>query len=117
VTGEVELSTSDTLRELILNALDADDLHELVIDLDQVAFMDSTGIAALIAGRDAAIQRGIGYRIINPQRMVHRVLAITGTLAPLTGRDPRHPVKTAHEPAHHHHSLRPGDTHRGGRRD
>jgi hypothetical protein len=50
VIGYVQAPTSDALRELILNALDVDGLHELV-DVS-VPLLD--GIATLIAGRNTA---------------------------------------------------------------
>ncbi|MGC4893435.1 STAS domain-containing protein [Micromonospora sp. DT31] len=90
VTGEVEMSTSDGLRELIANALAAEGLRELIVYLDAVQFLDSTGIAALVAGHNTATQRGVTYRIVNPRHMVREVLDITGVLPTLT--DPRPPA-------------------------
>jgi anti-anti-sigma factor len=85
VAGEVDLSTSEALRHIIVNALTVDRVAELIVDLDAVTFMDSSAIAALVQGRATALEYGTTYRVINPCGRVHRVLHITGALDALTG--------------------------------
>jgi anti-sigma B factor antagonist len=79
VAGEVDMSNSDTLRGQILAALEADQRPaELVIDLDQVRFLDSTGINVLVNGHRNAQDRHIDYRVIKAHDTALRVLEITG---------------------------------------
>jgi anti-sigma B factor antagonist len=80
VAGEVDLSTCDRLEQAILNTLAADHLAVLVVDFDKVTFLDSTGITALISGRNTALERGVTYQVINTHGIVQRTLDITGVL-------------------------------------
>ncbi|MEU4222101.1 STAS domain-containing protein [Actinoplanes sp. NPDC026623] len=106
VTGDVQTATSAALRELILNALDANDLHEIVIDIGAVPLLDSAGIAALIAGRNTAAARGIGYQIINYQHLIHRDSQTTNV--PTFGADPATatPTRSHHESPRRSHPPR-----------
>jgi anti-anti-sigma factor len=83
--GEIDLTTADELRQAILETVRRDDVTELVVDLDRVTFLDSTGITALIVGRAAAAGRDTKYRVINPRHRVQRTLKVTGVLDALTG--------------------------------
>lgn len=82
--GEVDLDTSGVLHEAIRDVLSVDGVTELVVDLDAVTFLDAAGISALLTAQQQAAQSAVGYRIVNPHGIVHRVLDITGTLALLT---------------------------------
>lgn len=53
VTGEVDLYSSPAMREAILAAL-AKKPPQLVLDLSGVSYMDSSGIATLVEGLQAA---------------------------------------------------------------
>jgi anti-anti-sigma factor len=78
VTGEVDMGTVQPLREAIADALERRGARNLVVDLDAVTFLDSTGISVLILGHRAANERGARYRVLNAHDMVRRVLDVTG---------------------------------------
>ncbi len=84
ISGEVDISTADFLTDAITNVIVAGHVAELIIDLDQVTYLDSTGISALIRGHHLAAAFGIAYLVSNPHDMVHKVLDITGVLGLLT---------------------------------
>jgi anti-anti-sigma factor len=84
VAGELDVATSGRLDAAISESADAGDLTHLVVDLDQVTFLDSTGIQTLLDGRDSATERGLAFRVMNPHGVVRRALEITGVLALLT---------------------------------
>ena len=84
VAGEVDIATSARLGAAISESVDAGDLTHVVVDLDQVTFLDSTGIQVLLHGRDGATERGLAFRVTNPHGVVRRTLEITGVLALLT---------------------------------
>jgi anti-sigma B factor antagonist len=84
VTGDIDLSTSESLTERIVEAINTDGTNEVVIDLESVTFLDSTGIAALMKGRRLADEHTVGYHVINPRDLVRQVLEITGVLKHLT---------------------------------
>jgi anti-sigma B factor antagonist len=76
VTGEVDLANADELREAGEAAL-TPLAGTLRIDLSGVTFMDSTGLAALIAVRNKA-EPGHVFILEQPTRRVRRILEITG---------------------------------------
>ncbi len=80
LAGEVDLATSPRVRDAVIDALAAEPPARLVVDLSDVSFLDSTGIGALVAGRNKAAALGVPFVVRNPQRMVHRVLDIAGLL-------------------------------------
>ena len=85
VTGEVDRSTSGALSAIIGNAVTAGPVAELIVDLDEVIFLDSAGITALADGCAAALEQGTLYRVVNVQDQVRQVLSRTGMLSLLTG--------------------------------
>ena len=84
VAGEVDIATSGQLDAAIRESIDAGNVTQLLVDLDQVTFLDSTGIQALLDGRDRATEHAIAFRVMNPHGVVRRSLEITGLLAILT---------------------------------
>jgi anti-sigma B factor antagonist len=85
VHGEIDLSTADDLHDAILSEVGRNPA-EILVDLADVTFCDSTGIGAIVRAHSTAATRGILVQVINPQRMVHRVLEVTGLLTILGGR-------------------------------
>ena len=77
VGGEVDLATAPQLRAKLV-ALVEDGAGSVVVDLTPVAFMDSTGLQALLAGRKRAHARGRSIRLVCPEGQVLRVLRLTG---------------------------------------
>lgn len=57
VRGEVDLYNSDVLKQALIQSIRAG-ARTLVVDLDDVGYMDSSGIGALIAARAAAEKEG-----------------------------------------------------------
>jgi anti-sigma B factor antagonist len=92
IAGEVDIATAGQLRRAILTALTDVRTEELTVDLDQVTFLDSSGIQALLRGHAIAAERGITCRVTNPCAIVRRVMEITGVLdmlvRPLTPLSP-----------------------------
>jgi anti-anti-sigma factor len=92
IAGEVDIATAGQLRRAILTALTDVRTEELTVDLDQVTFLDSSGIQALLRGHAIAAERGIACRVTNPCPIVRRVMEITGILdmlvKPLTPLSP-----------------------------
>lgn len=92
LAGEVDLSSVDVLLKGQGDALaDAATgrLHGVVVDLDRVTFLDSTGIGALVGGFREASAAGLTYRVENPHGPVARVLDVSGVLPTLAPRERR----------------------------
>lgn len=78
VEGEVDRETADQLREALIDAVSAARTSELVVDLAEVPFIDTTGIAALLTSHEAARRNGLRLRLANPQPYVRRSLTVAG---------------------------------------
>ena len=66
VTGEVDISNADRLREAINFALEQP-TEEIQLDLAQVAYIDSTGIGVLVGAAHHAAEHGKGFSVVNAQ--------------------------------------------------
>lgn len=75
VVGELDLAVADQLQGAIDRAADA---PGVLVDLCDCEFLDSTGIAILIRGREALAAEGRCLTICNPRSQVLRVLEVTG---------------------------------------
>lgn len=81
VGGEVDMLTSPQLRRAVLDRL-GDRPELIVLALDDVSFLGTSGLAVLIEVREAAHVAGVELRLACTQRRVLRPLAIAG-LVPL----------------------------------
>ena len=81
--GEVDLATSPRLRAALLAAIEEQD--RVLVDLRAVTFMDSTGIATLLAAAEAARRRGTELEV-DPSRTVRKVLELVGAQSALRVR-------------------------------
>ena len=77
VYGDLDGHTAAPLREAITATLEAPP-DRLVLDLGHVAFIDSMGLGAIVAGAKRADQKGAVLRLINPQPSVRRTLSMFG---------------------------------------
>lgn len=77
VAGEVDVHTGPVLRARIAGLLDLG-RRRLVVDLAAVDFLDSTGLAALVAGLNRAREVGGSLTLVCPQERLLRLLRITG---------------------------------------
>ena len=78
VTGELDMNTVDILSERVQQRLDAGAI-EVVIDLRDLAFMDSSGLRLLIALHDRAREEVWTLRLRAPRDQAARmVLRATG---------------------------------------
>src|SRR6266498_2251857 len=77
VGGEVDLATAPQLHAKLVDLVE-NGAGSVVVDLTPVAFMDSTGLGALLAGRRRADARGRTMLLVCPEGQVLRVLRLTG---------------------------------------
>jgi anti-sigma B factor antagonist len=77
VGGEVDMLTSPQLRSAALTQL-ADGAQLIVLALDGVTFLGTSGLAVLIEVREAAHQAGVELRLACTGRRVLRPLSIAG---------------------------------------
>ena len=60
-----------------LQAVETDDVKTIVVDLRDVTFMDSAGVARLIAGHRRADRAGRRFAVVRGSRVVERLLRLT----------------------------------------
>jgi anti-anti-sigma factor len=75
-SGEIDILSAPALRAALLPALDSADL--VVLDLTEVSFLGSSGLAVLVEARDHAQQGGRQLRLVCTSRIVLRALEATG---------------------------------------
>jgi anti-sigma B factor antagonist len=77
--GSLDIATSPTLRAALMEAVDRDK-HELIVDLTQLGFLDSTGLGALIGAHKRAAEHSGSVRLVAQEGQILRLLRITGLL-------------------------------------
>ena len=77
VSGEVDLESAAHLRKAIIDLLDVG-AKDLVVDLREVEFLDSTGLGVLVGGLKRARSYGGSLRLVCTRDSVLRVFQITG---------------------------------------
>lgn len=87
VVGEVDVSCADELRAAIDAQLSQGLDGELVVDLSQVPYIDSTGIGVLVGAAHRAQEAGGTLVVARPQRNVARVLGLLGVGGDLNIRE------------------------------
>jgi anti-anti-sigma factor len=74
--GEIDLATVDVLREALEAAVQSGD--ELVLDLREVAFMDTSGLRYVLELSSRADSGEFGLRLLRGPRAVQRVFEVSG---------------------------------------
>lgn len=77
VTGEIDISNADKLRNAIDLALEQP-TERAELDFSQVAYIDSTGIGVLVGAAHHASEHGRGLAITGAQPNVVRVAQLLG---------------------------------------
>jgi anti-sigma B factor antagonist len=87
VTGEVDVAVADELREAGERVVEQAPGDRLDLDLAGVTFMDSSGLGAMVAIRNAALAAGGELRIVACSSRVLELLTLTD-LAAAFGLEP-----------------------------
>lgn len=74
ISGEVDMDSSPQLRDEIQRALKA--AKCLKLDLKDVKYLDSSGIAILIQGLKLAQKEEVDYRLLDPSTQVRAVIEL-----------------------------------------
>jgi anti-sigma B factor antagonist len=77
VKGEVDLYTVPKLKERLAD-LSSSGRHRVAVNLENVEFLDSTGLGVLIGGLKRAREAGGSLALVGPREHVRKVLTITG---------------------------------------
>lgn len=77
IRGEVDLYTAPKLRERLDEAVQGSK-PEIVVDLGNLDFIDSTGLGVLVGALKQARAAGGDVSLRNPSRSTHKILEIAG---------------------------------------
>ena len=73
----IDAHNSGELKDLFLKVLEEEAGRDLVIDLDQVQFIDSSGLGALLSGLKNAGLRSRGFILVGLQPRVRSMFELT----------------------------------------
>jgi anti-sigma B factor antagonist len=77
LVGVLALDTSGMLREKISKLAERRDLKKVVLDMEGVRYVDSSGIAVLVSGSTALRKNGIDFALAQPTNRLRDLLQVT----------------------------------------
>ncbi len=77
VGGEVDVHSAAHLRDRLTATVDAG-ARSVIVDLTGLGFIDSTGLGALVAARNHAVEQGASLRLVCPSERLLKLFRITG---------------------------------------
>jgi anti-sigma B factor antagonist len=75
LAGEIDLSTVTTLRSVLEHAVQQE--RPVIVDMSRVAYIDSSGLAELVALYRLAQRRGQRFSLAAPSRLLAKLLQLT----------------------------------------
>jgi anti-sigma B factor antagonist len=75
--GDLDVSTSPKLNAALSDVRVAQ-CHTLIVDLSELAFMDSTGLSAVLVAEMHARTRGQRFAVVRGPRHVQELFRLTG---------------------------------------
>ncbi|MGE5582093.1 MAG: anti-sigma F factor antagonist [Bacillota bacterium] len=81
LSGELDLETSPAFRELVEEKLNHyESIKHLILDLNKVSFIDSSGLGVILGQYKRLSQRGGRLSAINVSQTIQRILGLSGLL-------------------------------------
>ncbi len=77
VSGEIDVYTAPKLREQLIDLVTAGSYH-LVVDMEGVDFLDSTGLGVLVGGLKRVRAHEGSLRLVCTQERILKIFRITG---------------------------------------
>ncbi|MBC7806500.1 MAG: STAS domain-containing protein [Akkermansiaceae bacterium] len=77
LNGELDSYRSPSVKEHLFKLIENGD-HDLILNLNEVRFVDSSGLEALVAVHLRTLGHGGILRVLCPNRVIWRVFEITG---------------------------------------
>jgi anti-sigma B factor antagonist len=77
VGGEIDVYTAPKLREKLIDLVSAGSYH-LVVDMEAVEFLDSTGLGVLVGGLKRVRAHEGSLRLVCTQERILKIFRITG---------------------------------------
>ena len=77
VQGEIDLYTAPRLRELLIDLVSTGS-YRLVVNLDKVGFLDSTGLGVLVGGLKRVRAHDGSLDLVCTQQPILKIFRVTG---------------------------------------
>ncbi len=77
VAGEVDVHSAPQLREMLAELI-REGHHHLVVDMEQVAFLDSTGLSVLVGALKKVRAHDGSVRVVCTHERIIKIFRITG---------------------------------------
>jgi len=77
VSGEIDVYTAPRLREALVSLVDAGN-YRVIVDMERVEFLDSTGLGVLVGGLKRVRAHDGGIDLVCTQGRILRIFKITG---------------------------------------
>lgn len=78
LAGELDLAGASNVQALLFEQAQAPGVRDVLVDLADVVFLDSTAVGALVSAFNHTREQGRGFAVVNPSAAALRVLALTG---------------------------------------
>jgi anti-sigma B factor antagonist len=87
LSGELDVATAPDLEQVLEEIL-AQSPRRLLLDLDELTFVDSAGVSVLIRAKKAAEANGCRVVLRRATAQLHRVFAVVGLANWLVAEEP-----------------------------
>jgi anti-sigma B factor antagonist len=77
VGGEIDVYTAPTLREQLIDLVSQGHQH-IIVDMERVEFLDSTGLGVLVGGLKRVRAQDGSLRLVCTQERILKIFRITG---------------------------------------
>ena len=77
VQGEIDIYTAPRLRELLIDLV-SQGSYQLIVNLDEVGFLDSTGLGVLVGGLRRVRAHNGSLDLVCTQQRILNIFRITG---------------------------------------
>src|SRR5579859_3426730 len=77
VEGEIDVYTAPRLRELLIDLVNKNN-YQLVVNMEKVDFLDSTGLGVLVGGLKRVRDHEGALRLVCDQERILKIFRITG---------------------------------------
>lgn len=78
LNGELDEHSAVYTRETLDKILDKENYNQVVVDLNELEFMDSTGIGVMIGRYKKLKQNDVPLYLINPNKHIDKIFEMTG---------------------------------------
>ena len=77
VEGEIDIYTAPRLRELLIDLVSKNN-YQLIVNLDKVGFLDSTGLGVLVGGLKRVRPHDGSLDLVCTQERILKIFKVTG---------------------------------------